>query len=170
MGQLIDDLLQLSRTGRADIIFERINLKPGIEDVWRELQAGNPGRNMELIMGEIPIARGDRTLLRQVLSNILGNAVKFTRGREKAIIEVSVSNSGEFNTYCIKDNGAGFDMRYYDKLFEIFRRLHSESEFEGTGVGLAIVKKIIDKHGGRLWAESKPGEGATFCFTLPVGV
>jgi PAS domain S-box-containing protein len=170
MGQLIDDLLQLSRTGRAAIQFDKINLKSGIEDVWRELRAVNPERNMELLIGELPIARGNRMLLRQVLSNILGNAVKFTKGREKAIIEVSGSNSGEFNTYCIKDNGAGFDMRYYDRLFEIFRRLHTESEFEGTGVGLAIVKKIIDKHGGRIWAEGKPGEGAIFYFTLRTSI
>jgi light-regulated signal transduction histidine kinase (bacteriophytochrome) len=122
---------------------------------------------MEIKIGDLPPARGDRTLLRQVLSNLLGNAVKFTRKKDKAIIEVNGFNSGEFNTYCIKDNGAGFDMRYYNILFEIFRRLHGEKEYEGTGVGLAIVKKIIQRHGGSIWAEGKPGEGATFCFTLP---
>lgn len=104
-----------------------------------------------------------------MLSNVLGNAVKFTRERENPLIEVSGSNSGEFNTYCVRDNGTGFDMQYYDKLFEIFRRLHSEKDYEGTGVGLAIVKKIIDKHGGQVWAESSPGEGASFYFTLPTG-
>lgn len=104
-----------------------------------------------------------------MLSNVLGNAVKFTRERENPLIEVSGSNSGEFNTYCVRDNGTGFDMQYYDKLFEIFRRLHSEKDYEGTGVGLAIVKKIIDKHGGQVWAESSPGEGASFYFTLPAG-
>ena len=167
MDQLIDDMLQLTRTGRTDLHFDEINLKSAIEEVWRELLAGNPGRNMELIVGELPAARGDRALLRQLLSNLLGNAVKFTRGREKAIIEVSGSNSGDFNTYSIRDNGVGFDMRHYEKIFEIFRRLHSEREFKGTGVGLAIVKKIVERHGGRIWAESKPDEGATFYFTLP---
>jgi len=167
MGQLIDDLLKLSRAGRVPVHHEKINMKAGVEDVWKELRAGNPGRNMEIIIGELPIARGDRTLVRQVLSNLLSNAVKFTKNKDKAEIEVSGSNSGDFNAYCIKDNGIGFDMRYYDKVFEIFHRLHNEKDYEGTGVGLAIVKKIIERHGGRLWAESKPGEGATFCFTLP---
>jgi len=108
--------------------------------------------------------------MRQVVYNLLGNAVKFTRGRAPAIIDVSGSNSGGFNTYCIKDNGAGFDMLNYDKLFEIFSRLHSHKDFDGTGVGLAIVKKIIERHGGKIWAEGKLGEGAIFCFTLPEGV
>jgi two-component system sensor kinase len=167
MGHLIDDLLKLSRAGRAPVHHERINMKAGVEDVWKELRAGNPVRNMELTVGELPMARGDKTLIRQVLSNLLSNAVKFTKNKDKAEIEVSGSNSGDFNVYCIKDNGIGFDMRYYDKVFEIFHRLHNEREYEGTGVGLAIVKKIIERHGGRLWAESKPGEGATFYFTLP---
>ena len=166
MGHLIDDLLRLSRAGRTPVHFERISIKSGVEDVWKELMAGNPGRKMELVIGELPIAFGDRTLLRQVLSNLLSNAVKFTKNKDEAHIEVSGSNSGDYNTYCIKDNGVGFDMRYYDKVFEIFHRLHKESEYEGTGVGLAIVKKIIERHGGKIWAESKPGEGATFYFTL----
>jgi len=167
MGQLIDDLLQLSRTGRTDLHFDEINMKSGIREVWGELLAGNPDRNMELMVGELPNARGDERLLRQLLSNLLGNAVKFTRGRKKAIIEVGGFKSGDFNTYYIRDNGVGFDMQHDEKIFEIFRRLHSEREFEGTGVGLAIAKKIIDKHGSRIWADSKPDEGATFYFTLP---
>ena len=167
MNQLIDDILTFSRTGRAHLSPQEINMHGLVEDVWKELRTGNPERNMELKLGSIPQACGDMALLRQVISNLLGNAVKFTRNRECAIIEVNGSNSGAFLTYCIKDNGAGFDMRHYEKLFGVFRRLHSESEFEGTGIGLAIVKKIIEKHGGEVWAESKPGEGAAFFFTLP---
>jgi PAS domain S-box-containing protein len=169
MAQLIDDLLIFSRMGRAAISPVNINMQDVIMDVWTELRTGCHDRDIELKTGELPEAFADRMLLRQVLSNLLGNAVKFTSEREHAVIEISGSNSGKYSTYCIKDNGAGFDMRYYDKIFEIFRRLHSEEEFEGTGVGLAIVKKIIDKHGGKIWAEGKPGEGATFCFTLPAG-
>lgn len=169
MGQLIDDILNFSRTGRAFLSKTGIDVEFLVRDVWRELRDGNPGRNLELKMTKLPAATGDRSLIRQVLSNVLGNAVKFTRERENAVIEVSGSNSGEYNTYRIRDNGAGFDMQYYDKLFEIFRRMHSEKDYEGTGVGLAIVKKIIDKHGGQVWAESSPGEGASFYFTLPSG-
>ena len=167
MGQLIDDLLGYSRMGRAAVSPVRIDMQKLIGDVWKELCAGNPDHHVELKITGLSPAWGDLMMIRQVMSNLLGNSVKFTRGQENANIEVSSINSGEFNTYCIKDNGVGFDMRFYEKLFEIFRRLHSEREFEGTGVGLAIVKKIIEKHGGRIWAESKPGEGATFCFTLP---
>lgn len=167
MNSLIDDLLNLSRTGRAALSQSRIDMHSLVNDVWKELRAGNPERNMSLKMNDLPQISGDSTLLRQVFSNLLGNAVKFTSKRNQAIIEVSGSVSDGFNAYCIKDNGAGFDMRYSDQLFGVFRRLHSESEFKGTGVGLAIVKKIIQKHGGTIWAEGKPGEGATFFFTLP---
>jgi len=170
MSQLIDDLLSFSRTGRAPISRGKIDMKVLVEDIWKELQAGNPDRDIELKINGLPLAAGDRMMMRQVVSNLLGNAVKFTRGRKNAIIEISGSNSGGFNTYCFKDNGAGFDMLYYDKLFEIFSRLHSRKDFEGTGVGLAIVKKIIERHGGKIWAESKPGAGSIFCFTLPEGV
>ena len=167
MGQLIDDLLSYSRTGQAAIHRHRIDMNVLADNIWKELQAGNADRDMEMKINALPPATGDRVMVRQVVSNLLSNAVKFTRGREHAIIEVSGSNSGGFNTYCIKDNGAGFDSRYYDKLFEIFSRLHSEKDYEGTGVGLAIAKKIIEKHGGNIWAESKPGGGAMFYFTLP---
>jgi len=168
MTQLIDDLLKLSRTGRATLSRMRIEMHSLVKDVWEELRAGNRDRSMELKISDLPLVSGDKVLIRQVLSNLVGNAVKFTSKRDHAVIEVSGSVSDGFITYCVKDNGAGFDMRYYDKLFGVFRRLHSQKEFEGTGVGLAIVKKIIQKHGGTIWAEGKPGEGATFCFTLPV--
>lgn len=167
MNKFIDDLLNFSRTGRAAVSRAAVDMQSVVREVWKELKEGNPGRNMELIAGDIPPASGDRVLIRQVISNLLGNAIKFTRGREQAVIEVSGSRTGNFNTYCIRDNGVGFDMRYYNKLFEIFRRLHSDGEFEGTGVGLAIVKKVVQKHGGTIWAEGKPGGGAKFCFKLP---
>lgn len=167
MNKFIDDLLNFSRTGRAALSRAAVDMQGLVREVWKELKEGNPDRNMDLILGELPPAAGDRVLIRQVISNLLGNAVKFTRNRQRAEIEVAGSRSGEFNTYCVRDNGVGFDMRYYSKLFEIFRRLHSDRDFEGTGVGLAISKKIIQKHGGAIWAESKPGGGATFCFKLP---
>ena len=167
MSQLLDELLNLSRTGRAGVTLSRVDMRLLVRDVWQELRAGNPGRDLELKLHELPPAMADNALMRQVLSNLLGNAVKFTRNREHAEIEVSSSICDGFNAYCIRDNGAGFDMRYYERLFEVFRRLHSEKEFEGTGVGLAIVKKIIQKHGGTIWAEGKPGEGSAFYFTIP---
>lgn len=167
MNQLIEDLLKFSRSGRAVLSESRTDIQALVLEVWKELKNINPDRNIELKIDSLPPAFCDRSLIRQVLSNLLGNAVKFTRGIEHAVIEVGGSNTGQYNTYFIKDNGSGFDMRHYNKIFEIFSRLHSEKEYEGTGVGLAIVKKIIDKHGGKVWAESKPGKGAAFYFTLP---
>ena len=170
MSQLIEALLSYSRIGRAFISRDKIDMNDLVENIWKELQAGNPDRDMELKIDVLPPATGNRILVRQVVSNLLSNAVKFTRGREHAIIEVSSFSSGGLNAYCVKDNGAGFDSRYYDKLFEVFSRLHSEKDYEGTGVGLAIAKRIIEKHGGKIWADGKPGEGAIFYFTLQEGV
>jgi len=169
MGQLIDDLLVLSRTQRTNLSMSAIDMNLLVQDVWGELWAGDTDRNIEFRVGDLPPVCGDRMLLRQALSNILGNAVKFTSNTDRALIEISGANSGDFNTYCVRDNGVGFDMRYYDRLFEVFQRLHSEKDYEGTGVGLAIVKKIIERHGGRIFAESKPGGGAAFYFMLPAG-
>ena len=167
MSNLIDGLLNLSRASRATLSKAKFDIKSAAMDIWEELRAGNPNRKMELKIHDLPPASGDRSLLRQVLSNLLGNAVKFTRDKDLALIEITGHKSGDFSTFCIKDNGTGFDMNYYDNLFGVFRRLHSEREFEGTGIGLAIAKKIIQKHGGQIWAEGKPGEGAAFYFTLP---
>lgn len=168
MGRLIDDLLRLSRTGRVNMSISGIDMESLIKDVWTEIQSGNPDRDIDFRTGDLPSISGDKTLIRQVISNLLGNAVKFTRNTEHAVIEVKGFRTGNLVTYCVKDNGIGFDMKYQEKLFELFRRLHSEREFEGTGAGLAIVKKIIDRHQGTIWAESAPGMGATFYFRIPV--
>ena len=123
-------------------------------------------------MGPLGTAAADPALLRQALTNLLGNAIKYTRGRTPAVVEVGCRSAGEPGSgpvYYVKDNGAGFDMRYAEKLFGVFERLHRADEYEGTGVGLAIVRRVIERHGGRVWADSKPGEGATFYFTLAPG-
>ena len=118
-------------------------------------------------VAELPPARGDRSMIAQVLENLLANAIKFSRKTEQPIVELgSFAGEGE-NVYFVKDNGIGFDMKYVDAIFGVFQRLHSSEDFEGTGVGLAIVEQIITKHGGRVWAEGRPGEGATFYFVLP---
>ncbi|MDD5167814.1 MAG: ATP-binding protein, partial [Syntrophales bacterium] len=136
-------------------------------EVWEELCGINPGRSLEFRGGSLPPVHGDRALIRQVLSNLLSNAVKFSRARETAVIEIGGSCEGGEICYHVKDNGTGFDMKFYDRLFAVFQRLHAESEFDGTGVGLAIVQRIIQRHGGRVWAEGKVNEGATFYFTMP---
>jgi two-component system sensor kinase len=167
MGQLIDDLLSLSRLGRGDLSLAKVNLKDLAADVWKELKAGSPDISIDLKIGAVPPVMADRSLLRQVLVNLLSNAVKFTRVREVPVIEVGGYSKEKENVCYVRDNGVGFDMKYYDKLFGVFQRLHSAREYEGTGVGLALVQRIVDRHGGRVWAESEPGKGATFYFSLP---
>ncbi|HLF94350.1 MAG TPA: ATP-binding protein, partial [Planctomycetota bacterium] len=122
---------------------------------------------VEARVGALPPAIGDRALLKQVFSNLLGNALKYTGGREAAVLELGGSSTEKELTYWVKDNGVGFEMEYSHKLFGVFQRLHSEDEFEGTGVGLALVQRIVHRHGGRVWAEGAVGQGATFYFTLP---
>ena len=166
MGQLIDDLLAFSRLGRKHMSLSKIDMDQLVRDVWKELQVINPDRNMELALNGVLPGHGDRALIKQVYSNLLGNAVKFTRHRDTAHIEAGGYTDGNEVVYYVRDNGAGFDMAYYDKLFGVFQRLHSADDFEGTGVGLAIVQRVINRHGGRVWAEGKIGEGACFYFTL----
>jgi len=166
MGKLIDDLLSFSRLGRMEINMTRLDMEGLINDVWKELQIINPERKLDLNITNVPAGNGDRTLIKQVYSNLFSNAVKFTKNRKNTSIETGGYVKGQENIYYVKDNGVGFDMDYYDKLFGVFQRLHSADEFEGTGVGLAIVQRIIHKHGGRVWAEGKAEEGATFYFTL----
>jgi light-regulated signal transduction histidine kinase (bacteriophytochrome) len=167
MGRLIDDLLAFSRIGRQSPQTEEIDVAALVDEVYRELAALAPGRRIELRVAALPRAQADLALLRQVLVNLIGNAIKYTRPRELARIEVGGSVRGSENVYQVKDNGAGFDPRYKDKLFGVFQRLHSEAEFEGTGVGLALVQRIINRHGGRVWAEGQIDQGATFYFMLP---
>ncbi len=168
MGRLIDDLLEFSRLGRKQLSAAEINTKRLVEEVLGELQAGSE-RRTRLTIGALPPAYGDVVLIKQVWVNLLDNAIKFSGRREQPMVEVSGSVNGTENVYCVKDNGAGFDMQYYDKLFGVFQRLHSAEEFDGTGVGLAIVQRVVARHGGRVWAEGKVGEGATFYFSLPKG-
>jgi signal transduction histidine kinase len=167
MGELIDDLLELSRVGRAELRRERVSLSEIGHAVATELQRSSPDRQIELdIQGGI-VADGDCRLVQIVLENLLGNAWKFTRNTAPARIELGAEPRDGDTAYFIRDNGAGFDMTYMDKLFRPFQRLHGEAEFPGTGIGLATVRRIIDRHGGRVWAKGAVGAGATVYFTLP---
>lgn len=167
MAQLIDDILAFSCAGRSELNLTTLDMNALVQQVWQELEPQRAERAIELRLPPLPSARGDHAAVRQVWMNLLANAVKFTRGREPAVIEVGGRHEGEENIYSIRDNGVGFDMAYVAKLFGLFQRLHGMEEFAGTGVGLSIVKRFITKHGGRVWAEGKTGEGATFWFTLP---
>jgi light-regulated signal transduction histidine kinase (bacteriophytochrome) len=167
MGQLIDDILAFARAGRRDLVLSDVDLAALTAEVMESLALTHAGRTVEVITDAQGQLRADAAAIRQVLTNLLANAIKFTRPREISRIEVRSRTIGA-ETHClVKDNGVGFDPAYANKLFGIFQRLHEAEEFEGTGVGLGIVKRIVDKHEGRVWAESRPGEGATFYFTLP---
>lgn len=168
MGVLIDDLLQFSRIGRAEIHKTPVDLNAAIQDVLRELEPEIGTRNIDWTLTPLPTVAADKAMMLQVVENLVGNALKFTRGREPARIEIGFQPglNGE-SVFFIRDNGAGFDMRYYGKLFQVFQRLHGDQEFEGTGIGLAIARSVVERHGGRIWAESSVGKGATFYFTLP---
>lgn len=166
MNSMIDTLLALSRTTSREIERERVDLSQLARELADELRAQDAGRDVRFVVADGQVADGDRTLLRLVLQNLLGNAYKFTAKVAAARVEFGARNDGGQTVYYVRDNGAGFDMRFADKLFGLFQRFHSANEFPGTGVGLATVQRIVRKHGGRIWAESKPGEGATFFFTL----
>ena len=167
MGQLIDDLLAFSRIGRQQLTLSGIDMGGLAEMVFEDLKALAPGRAISLVLKDPPPALADKALVRQVLINLLSNAVKFTRDASAAHIEFGGRAEKNENVYYVKDNGVGFNMQYVDKIFGVFQRLHSVDEFEGTGVGLAIVQRIVLMHGGRGRAEGKLNEGATFYFTLP---
>jgi light-regulated signal transduction histidine kinase (bacteriophytochrome) len=168
MGQLIDDLLDFSRVGRKELSSEQINMNDLVSEAAAEVSMQYPGRKVNLRIAALPVARGDSSLLRQVWINLLSNAFKYSaRKKGDVVVEIgSYQDNGQL-VYFVSDNGAGFDMKYVDKLFGVFQRLHKASEFEGTGVGLALVKTIVERHGGRTWAEGKVNEGAKFFFTLP---
>jgi signal transduction histidine kinase len=167
MGRLIDDLLKLSRTTRSELKMTTVNLSELASLVANDLTESEPERRVTFRIAPGLVVRADATLMRVMLENLLGNAWKFSRKRLDPLIEVGAATDADRIAYFVRDNGAGFDMKYVDKLFGPFQRLHSVSEFEGTGVGLANVQRIIVRHGGRVWAESIVDHGATFYFTLP---
>jgi signal transduction histidine kinase len=168
MGQLIDDLLAFSKMSRQQAESAPIDMTALAQAVFAECAAQAPGRQLQFQVQPLPPARGDHVMLRQVMQNLCSNAIKYTRPRAVAQIEIGGRAEGEENLYYVKDNGVGFDMKYADKLFGVFQRLHAADRFEGTGVGLALVQRVIHRHGGRIWAEAKLNEGATFYFTLPM--
>jgi light-regulated signal transduction histidine kinase (bacteriophytochrome) len=166
MNALIDDLLAFSQTSRTDMHQTAVDLaelaREAIDDVGREAR----GRNIEWRVGPLPVVRGDRSMLRIALVNLLSNAVKYTQPRARAVIEVGAEARADQVVLFVRDNGIGFDMRYADQLFGVFQRLHRAEEYEGHGIGLATVRRIIHRHGGRTWAEARPDAGATFFCTL----
>ena len=169
MGQLIDDLLTFSRLGRQQLMETQIDMGVLANTIFEELVAQVPGRRIRFEVHTVPPALGDKAMIRQVLINLLSNTIKFTRTRQEAVIEFGHATQSGEGAYYLKDNGVGFDMQYAGKLFGVFQRLHSVAEFEGTGVGLAIVYRIITRHGGRVWAQGEVDKGAAFFFTLPEG-
>jgi light-regulated signal transduction histidine kinase (bacteriophytochrome) len=166
MGRLIDDLLTFSRLGRAEMSLSRIDMQTMANSVFHELTTPESRARIDFQVGVLPPALADPTLMRQVWMNLLANAIKFSSKRERAVIKVSAQQNQGENVYVVQDNGAGFDMQYVGKLFGVFQRLHSSKEFEGTGVGLALVQRVIRRHGGRVWAEGELDKGATFYFAL----
>jgi len=169
MDQLILALLNLSRVGRQQLKIVEIDMEKEAALIAGDLRAMAPERNITLDVGKLPPAHGDLALIRQVFTNLLSNAVKFTKERDVACIEVGGRCEGSENIYYVKDDGPGFDPELTDKLFKVFQRLHSAQEFEGIGIGLSIVHRIISRHDGRVWAEGRPDKGATFYFSLPKG-
>jgi len=164
MGQLIDDLLGFSRLGRQELLKRPVDMSALVKEVVQEL---DPGRAAHIELGELPAAAADRALLKQAWLNLVGNALKYSAKRADPRIELGARREAHESVYWVRDNGVGFDMRYAEKLFGVFQRLHTSAEFPGTGVGLAIVQRVVNRHGGRVWAEGRPGEGATFFFSLP---
>jgi light-regulated signal transduction histidine kinase (bacteriophytochrome) len=167
MDELIDDLLRLSRLGRQSLTWQRVQPADLAREVFDGLAAECPDSHIEFSVADLPPGSADIALLRQVFTNLLSNALKFTRQRDPARIDIGGGVEAGVLTCFVKDNGTGFDMNYADKLFGVFQRLHRADEFEGTGIGLSIVKRIVERHGGRVWAEAQPDQGATFYFTLP---
>jgi PAS domain S-box-containing protein len=166
MGVLIDDLLTFSRLSRMLLNKQRINVHALVQSVLEESEPQKNGRRIDIRLGDLPACQGDPTLLKQVWFNLLSNALKYTRTRAAAVIEIGSTSADGETAYFISDNGVGFDMQYAHKLFGVFQRLHRDDEFEGTGVGLAIVQRIVHRHGGRVWAKAEPDGGAMFYFTL----
>lgn len=169
MTALVEGLLTLSTTGRRPLDLEEVPLGDILKEAVAEIGAERPERAIEWTLAELPVVRCDRAMLRQVIANLLGNAAKYSRRSEPARITVTCELKGGDYVFGVRDNGVGFSMEYADKVFGVFQRLHRSEEFEGTGIGLSTVKRIVTRHGGRVWAESEPGKGAAFYFTLPAG-
>ena len=171
MGLLIDDLLEFSRLSRKELVTAQVDMaalaRAAADDLRREPELA--AANATIDIGPLPPARGDAGLLQQVWANLIGNALKYSRTRAAPRIEIAAAEQNGDLVYSVRDNGVGFDPAYADKLFGVFQRLHSAQEFEGTGVGLALVQRILERHGGRIWADGKLDQGATFYFTLPRG-
>jgi signal transduction histidine kinase len=166
MGELVDDLLAFSRLGRRAMRKQSVNTAEVATNAWAQVSAGLEGRQVTFHVGDLPVCESDPLLLEQVFVNLLSNAVKYSRPRQVATIDVAAEVKAGETIYSVRDNGVGFDMQYSDRLFRVFQRLHRADEYEGTGVGLATVQRIVERHGGRVWAEAAPDKGATFYFTL----
>jgi signal transduction histidine kinase len=167
MGRLIDDLLEFSRIGRAELHCQNVSLRSLLEQTLQAAEPDVAERPIHWTIDPLPEVRGDAAMLRQVFANLIDNAVKFARTRDPAEIEVGTQAAESEHIVFVRDNGVGFDPQYAHKLFGVFQRLHSAAEFDGTGIGLATVRRIIERHGGRTWAEGALGQGATICFSLP---
>jgi light-regulated signal transduction histidine kinase (bacteriophytochrome) len=164
MERLIDDILHYSRGGRQPFEPGTVNLDELVRNVAREIAEGHP--EVSIAIGELPPVSGDQTMLRQIFANLIGNAIKFSAGREKPLIEVGTRDEDGQTVFYVKDNGIGFDMRYAGKLFGMFQRMHAGTDIPGSGVGLAVVKRLVERHRGRVWAQAEQDRGAVFCFTL----
>jgi light-regulated signal transduction histidine kinase (bacteriophytochrome) len=166
MGQLIDDLLSFSKIGKKELVYTQINMNQLVENVLQDLKNSLPQFATKITVKPLNTISGDYNLISLVLTNLISNAIKYSSAKQNPEIEIGVENENNSIVFYVKDNGAGFDMKYYDKLFGVFQRLHADNEFEGTGVGLALVKRIISRHSGKIWANAKLNEGATFYFSL----
>lgn len=166
MQELIEALMRLSNVGRRSLCLQEVDVAQIAREVAEDLRREQPGRAVSVTVAELPRVRADAALLRQLLANVMGNAFKYTREQEQARIDVGVETIDGEPVYFVSDNGVGFDMRQAGRMFDAFQRLHREDRFEGNGVGLSIVQRIVQRHGGRVWATSQPGQGACFRFTL----
>ncbi|MEO0405490.1 MAG: ATP-binding protein, partial [Bacteroidota bacterium] len=167
MSSLIEALLRFSRTGTKKLVVSNLDIQGMVQELAHELSSQVENRNIDIQISPLEACKGDIDLIKQVFTNFIWNAIKFSAGKEKTIIKISSEKLEDMISYTVEDNGVGFDMEYADKIFNVFQRLHSASEFEGTGVGLAIVQKIVGRHGGKVIAEGEVDKGAKFTFTLP---
>lgn len=167
MDELINSLLEFAQMGQREIVRSKVKTREQVEDIVRRISEQEKEKKIDFVIHELPDMAADPKLMQQVWTNLISNAVKYSSKRETIRIEIGATEKDGMLVYSVKDNGCGFDMKYYDKLFGVFQRLHTKAEFEGTGIGLANVSRIVGKHGGRVWAEAKVDEGATFCFSLP---